>query len=228
MTANALTVSEKLILAAADLESGGTAPFAAEDLVVRAWELFPDTFGLAGYNDRSGQPRFPDSNRVFSEIMGSKPIRKRGLLQKVGRKKYTLTQSGRDFARLLATRGTDAPQKSGLSRDFKQDLRRLLGSRAVEKYTEGREDDITFYDACAFWGISPRSSAMNLAARTEHVRAMVETASTSLGGADEQLLKHGGEVLSRRDLERLETLQDFMQEKFKEELAVISARTDER
>lgn len=228
MTRSALTVAEKLILAAADLESAGTSAFSAEDLVVRAWELFPDTFGLAGYNDEAGLPRFPDSNRVFSEIMGSKPIRKRGLLQKVGTKKYSLTQSGRDFAGMLATRGTDAPEKAGLSRGSKQDLRRLLGSRAFEKYRDGREDEITFYDACAFWGISPRSSAMNLAARTEHVRAMVETANTSLRGKNEKLLKHGGQVLSKKDLENLEDLQTFMQERFKEELAVISARTDER
>jgi hypothetical protein len=90
-----LSVSEKLLLAAHTLEQQGKQLFSAEDLVVAAWRAFPLTFGLRGHADAAGTPAHPDSNRVFAEIMGSKPIRKKGLLVKTGTKMYSLTESGR-------------------------------------------------------------------------------------------------------------------------------------
>ena len=89
-----LSITEKLLLSALDLEENGRCPFSAEDLVVSAWKKFPDAFGLAGYRDTNSQLCYPDSYRVFAEIMGSKPIRKRGLLRKVGTKMYQLTEAG--------------------------------------------------------------------------------------------------------------------------------------
>jgi hypothetical protein len=93
--------TDKLVLAAVKLEKKGKKPFSAEDLVVSAWKLFPNSFGLAGNADEKGIPLYPDSNRVFVEIMGSKPIRKKGYLEKVGNKMYQLTQSGRNRADIL-------------------------------------------------------------------------------------------------------------------------------
>ena len=91
-----LTVHEKLLLAAADLDAEGKPRFSAEDLVVAAWRRDPEAFGLAGYPDEeTGRPRFPNSNRVFAEIMGSKPIRKQGLLMKAGTKMFAITEAGR-------------------------------------------------------------------------------------------------------------------------------------
>ncbi len=221
-----LTVSEKLILAAVDLEENQGPPFSAEDLVVRAWQMFPATFGLAGYNDEDGSPQYPDSNRVFSEIMGSKPIRKRGLIQKVGRKQYRLTESGREFAGLIGKRTEKGTEKATLSRETKREVKHLLGTRAFEKFRDGREESITFYDACAFWGISPRSSATNFSARREHVRAMIDLAFESLKGADEKALDHGGQALTDSDLRQLAELQDFMLTQFEAELSIIQGRKD--
>ena len=161
-----VTVHEKLLLAAANLEDAGRQPFTAEDLVVAAWELDPETFGLAGHNDADGRPAYPNSNRVFVEIMGSKPIRKQGLLSKAGTKKFRLTESGRQRVQELrsASNGAGnrpaADAKVSFDRDTSRKLQRLLKTRAVEKLRSGRRDDITFTDASSFWGISARSSAM--------------------------------------------------------------------
>ena len=220
------TVSDKLILAAASLEETKGQAFSAEDLVVKAWEMFPDTFGLPGYNNENGLPLYPDSNRVFSEIMGSKPIRKRGLIQKIGRKKYRLTESGREFASLILARTGNGPKKAGLSRDTKKELKRLLASRAYDKFKNGREEAITFYDACAFWGISPRSSAMNFTARREHVKTMIDLASESLHDDKKKELEHGGQAFSGSDIGKLNSLQDYMLNRFEDELNIIKSRAD--
>ena len=89
-----LSVSDKLLLAAHGIGGDVRRTFTAEELVVAAWRRFPDVFGLAGHPDERGLPLYPDSNRVFAETMGCKPIRKKGYLVKTGAKTYRLTEAG--------------------------------------------------------------------------------------------------------------------------------------
>lgn len=225
---NQLSVPEKLLLAAYELEERGRKPFSAEDLVVAAWKKFPDTFGLGGHKGEDSQLLYPDSNRVFAEIMGTKPIRKRGLLVKVGNKVYQLTETGREHARLLLSRLSISPiQKSGLARDIQRELKRLFTSRATEKYRNGRIPDITFYDACAFWGISPRSSAIEFNGRIANFNGILDVARRAI--QEKQVtFKHGGEVFSSNDLDDLNGIHHEMLKMFNKEINIISGRTDER
>src|SRR5579875_20937 len=97
---NELTVPGRILSCAAELDrERGT--FTAEDLVVRCWERFPDTFGLQGYADKH-----PDSNRVLTNIMGTKGMRGKGWLRKVGEKQYRLTSAGLSDGETLIERGT--------------------------------------------------------------------------------------------------------------------------
>ncbi|HWP60174.1 MAG TPA: hypothetical protein VNL14_19930 [Candidatus Acidoferrales bacterium] len=225
---DSLSISEKLLLAAYYLEESGRTPFSAEALVVAAWQNFPDAFGLAGHLDENGHLMYPDSNRVFAEIMGSKPIRKRGFLVKVGEKQYQLTEAGREHARLLAARSTrSSVEKAGLARETKEKLKRLLTSKAFEKFRNGRIEDLTFYDACAFWGISPRSSAIELHNQSGNLSAILEVSRKAVQ-RDAATLEHGGQVYSIRDLDDLLALHKEMQKKFAKEIEVIMERKDER
>ena len=97
-----LSIADKLLIAALDIEKAGKKEFSAEDLVVSAWKKFPDAFGLQGYLDENGKSIYPNSNRVYAEIMGSKPLRKRGLFQKVGNKMYKLTEAGHPYAKSVS------------------------------------------------------------------------------------------------------------------------------
>lgn len=224
---NGLSITDKLLLAAFDLEQRGHCPFSAEDLVVSAWQKFPDAFGLAGHRGDKGQLCYPDSNRVFAEIMGSKPIRKRGLLRKVATKMYQLTEGGREHAGLLLRRtGESRVEKAGLSREMEQQLKRLLCSKAGEKFRNRRLDDITFYDACIFWGISPRSSAIELEVRIANLKHAVESARNV---AQEKMVtfEHGGHAYSSRDLDTLLEVHEDLLERFAEQIAVIKTRTKE-
>jgi hypothetical protein len=216
-----LTVSEKLLVSAWRLENAGNRPFSAEDLVVAAWQAFPDAFGLAGYGSD-----YPDSNRVFVEIMGSKPIRSQGYLAKVGAKRYQLTEAGRQRAvRLLP--GSPPAAKADLSRDSARELRRLLASRAMQKYKADRVDDITFHDACSFWAISPRSSRKDVEARLANFSAIVTTGRGALAhGA--VTLEHNAQPVAPGDIRGLGELHDLLLRRFDEELSVIRERRDER
>jgi hypothetical protein len=222
-----LSVPDKLVLAAFDLEERGKRPFSAEDLVVEAWRKYPDAFGLSGHADQDGKPIYPDSNRVFAEIMGSKPIRKRGLLRKVGRKMYQLTEAGREYARVAARQGVGEVVKATVAREVKVELVRLLSSRAVEKARAGRFDDITFFDACTFWAISPGSSAMDLDGKIGNLQGIFKAVEES---AQNKVLslEHGGLLLRPDDLRLLRELHTDLMKRFGEELEIIHRRTDER
>jgi len=174
---NTLSIYEKLLLAAYDLEENGQSPFSAEDLVVSAWKKFPDAFGLAGYRGDDGRLLYPDSNRVYAEIMGSKPIRKKGLLVKVGKKLYKLTESGRIYANEILRKFSPSHiEKAGLSRKVEQELKRLFESKACLKFKNNRLDDITFYDACVFWRISPMSSAIEFEGNISNFMRVIKSA----------------------------------------------------
>lgn len=228
-----LSVREKLVLAAHLLEQDGHRPFTAEDLVVAAWTRFPATFGLRGYQDDDGKPKYPDSNRVFAEIMGSKPMRKLGLMAKVGEKMYELTETGRDLAEQIKmsvsnTSGSiDTEAKACLSRDVQRKLQQLLSSRAVQKVRSGETEALTFHDACVFWGITPQSSAMELSTRLEVTIGMIRVARRSLRDGTARF-HHRGDILSSDMLDSVEQTHGTLKSTFKTELDTIKKRTDER
>lgn len=225
---NKLSITEKLLLAAFELEKNGRRPFSAEDLVVSAWRKFPDAFGLAGYRDKSGSLIYPDSNRVFAEIMGSKPIRKRGFLKKVGTKMYQLTEGGREHARLFLTEiRQETIQKAALPRDIEEELKRLFGSKPVEKFRNNRIEEITFYDACSFWGISPRSSAIELEGRIANFEKVIELARNVVNDKM-ATFEHGSRAFGSQDLDSLLKIHLDLVQRFQEEIKIIQRRTDER
>src|SRR6266702_659470 len=124
-----LTVPERILGAAFALEAGGKTPFTAEDLVVSAWRLYKDTFGLQGYADQ-----YPDSNRVLTNIMGTKGLRGKGWIIKVGEKKYQLTEAGRAAAKGLSTDVSPSEERAGeLSREAITVLERLALSPPARK-----------------------------------------------------------------------------------------------
>lgn len=223
-----LSVWEKLLIAAFILEQSGKTPFSAEDLVVKAWQIFPDTFGLSGYLDANNIPKYPDSNRVFAEIMGSKPIRKYGLLKKVGAKMYQLTEAGRTEAmNLIQNNVSTQLKKTGLPREVKRELKRLLESSAVEKYKSAHKDELTFFDACMFWKISSRSSAVEFFNRTANVEKILKTAAAVLEDTG-KFFEHGRKTYTLSDLTLLLEVHKELLERFKDEIEIIKRRVDER
>jgi hypothetical protein len=222
----ALTVSDKLVLAANDLESKGKSSFTAEDLIVAAWQRYRDSFGLSGYPSEDGLPAYPDSNRVLVEIMGSKPLRQKGLLTKVGAKVYQLTESGKLRAKELSKSAEDVSfVRLTFDRRATDRLKGLLNSRALQKWREGRSEDITFYDACGFWGISPRSSANEFHAKVAGILTLLEAACQATSDKSASY-HHGSSGFDSDEISEALTMHDWLQTKFSRELAVIENRSD--
>ena len=218
-----LSLDKEVLLAASNLEQQGGSPFTAEELVVAAWREFPGSFGMEGL------PQYPDSNRVYTKLMGKKGLAGRGWLVKVSDKRYQLSEAGRLAAQaLMASATPQSASRALLSRDQKRLVERLLRSKAVAKVQENNTDALGFGDACSFWDISPRSNAHTLQARLGSVEAVIDTVAKTVLDQGELALTQGGRVIGPRDVELLESIHRILLTRFQGELDVIGRRQDER
>lgn len=92
-----LTVRQKILMAAVAM---GSDPenFSVEDLIVRSWKMFPESFSLRGF-----ERLYPDSNRVLAKLSGADGLCGLGWLEHTDQRTYRLSRKGRTVARTLAS-----------------------------------------------------------------------------------------------------------------------------
>jgi len=214
-----LSLDEKVLLAAADFE----AAFTAEDLVIAAWRKFRDSFSMEGH------PEYPDSNRVYTKLMGKKGLVGKGWLVKVSEKRYQLSEAGKIKAKTRSIPGVAGTGlRAVLNRDQKRILEKLLSSRVIVKLKGNEPETVGFHDACSFWDISPRSSASVLHARLGTVEAVIDTAEKAIREQGNLALSQGGTPVGTDEIETLRKAHRTLLERFKGDLDVIRQRQDER
>jgi hypothetical protein len=214
------TVPEKILLAADQLEKEGQSPFSAEALIVASWQKFPKTFGLKGYTDQ-----YPDSNKVLSSIMGAKGLASKGWLLKMGQKLYSLSREGRQVVRRLLNDGETTPAAAPvprLSREQEKFLLGLFGSSAVQKFEEGRKQELTFADACRFWNINENQHGEVLNSRLHQLRANLAEIDRALDRGPCEL--SNGRLVSLDDLALLSDIHAHLEERFSRHLTLLRNR----
>ena len=215
------TVPEKILLAADHLEKEGQSPFTAEALIVAAWQKFPRTFGLKGFTDQH-----PDSNKILSSLMGEKGLARRGWLVKMGQKLYALTRDGRQVIRRVMLQEEEAPvanQVQRLGRDEERFVQVLLDSTAVQKFEENRKAELTFADACRFWGITENMRQDVLDAKLQLVETHLADLDRQLADADAELST--GRVLTAGDVRVLSNIHRYMADRFERHLNLLRSRS---
>jgi hypothetical protein len=223
VTANVddFTVPEKILLAADHLDKQGQSPFSAEALIVASWQKFPKTFGLKGYAEL-----YPDSNKILSSIMGEKGLARRGWLVKMGQKLYALTREGRHVVRKV-TLEEDEPLTNGsllrLSREQEKFVQALLESSAVQKFEENRKGELTFADACRFWGITENTKGDALDSRLTQAQAQLAELDRVLADNDAEL--SSSRVLTAGDVRVLTNIHRYMEDRFDRHLNLLRSRS---
>jgi hypothetical protein len=218
------TVPEKILLAADQLEKQGQSPFSAEALIVASWQQYPRTFGLKGYADV-----YPDSNKVLSSIMGEKGLARRGWLVKMGQKLYALTRDGRQVVRRLLNEDAEpepAPATVQLNREQEKFVLALLDSTAQQKFDENRKMDLTFADACRFWGITENMRGDVLDARFGQFESSLSELDRTLAGGDAEL--SNGRALTAGDIRALTNIHRHMEDRFSRHLSLLRTRGGKR
>jgi hypothetical protein len=215
-----LTVPEKILMAAQQLEERGQSPFSAEALIVASWQKFPKTFGLKGYADQ-----YPDSNKVLSCIMGERGLTRRGWLCKMGQKLYSLTREGKAVV-LRLQNGGEPPSVGSLpairiSRDQEKILLGLFSSSAVQKFEEGLKEELTFADASRYWGTEElRGDA--LTTRLARIRATLADVERSLANSTAELTN--GRSVSKDDIVLLTAVHEYLEDRFARHLNLLRTR----
>lgn len=218
-----LTVSEKILLAAADLDKQGRTPFTAEDLIIAAWQQYPRTFGLKGYTEQ-----YPDSNKVLSSIMGERGLARKGWLIKMGQKLYALTREGRrEAARLRQEEEEPEPiQHVRLTREQEKFLMTLLNSTAVRKFEDNQKNDLAFADACRFWDISQNLKGEAVDERLNGIEQTLNTLEQELSQADAEL--GNGKLVTAGEIRVLRNIHRYMADRFDRVLSLLRSRAPKR
>lgn len=163
------TRPEKIIVAMYKLSKGTTQPCRYEDIVVKAFELFPEDFQLRGY------PSFPDSSDVHKPLYG--PLKKLGLVR-AANKMFSLTEKGltraKEFVRVI--NGNQSAKVERLTRDIVQEINRLKGTTAVRLFLASNGDKVLDTDFYAYLGATVRTERNDFLGRLHAVGEAVETA----------------------------------------------------
>src|SRR5580692_466696 len=136
---------EKILVAMFHLSHGTTKPLKYEDIVMRAFTMFPDEFALRGY------PKHPDSSDIHKPLYG--PLKRDGLVHSAN-KTFALTAQGIERGRTLVERAghklDEERDANRMTRDVETEVRRMLNSDAYRLYVEGRQERILDTDFFAF------------------------------------------------------------------------------
>jgi hypothetical protein len=217
------TLPEKILLAALQLEEMGQSPFSAEALIVTAWQKYPRTFGLKGYEEQ-----YPDSNKVLAGIMGEKGLPRRGWMSKVGQKLYSLTRDGRQVVRKLMEGEATPPLTARrvpdkLSREQDLLMQNLLASTAYQKLRQQRQNDWTFSEACRFWGMGERAGAAvdqrldELQKQLTEIERIVALGTIVLGN---------GHETTTHEVRQLYDLHSQLEQRFSRHLSLLKSRSE--
>src|SRR4051812_16563646 len=200
----------------------GQSPFSAEALIVASWQKFPKTFGLKGFAEQ-----YPDSNKILSSIMGEKGLARRGWLVKMGQKLYALTREGRQVVRRVMLQEEEHPTADAtsvkLNRDQERFLLNLLDSSAVQKFEESRKAELTFADACRFWGITENMKGEALDERLEEMNRVLTELDRVFADADAEM--SSGRVVSAGDIRVITIIHRYMEDRFDRPLNLLRRRT---
>jgi hypothetical protein len=223
-----LTVTQKVILAAHALEKQGQTPFSAESLIVECWKVSPQTFGLKGFASQH-----PDSNRVLAVIMGERGLARQGWLDKVGMKLYTLTERGRKEAERILN-GEEAPPKqkvdrnrpvaSGakMNRDVEKFVLRVNTTTAVRRFKTGAKLEITFRDACSFWGVADPTNLIEVRKAATTLPEELDRVKTLFTG--DTIVLSNGQQVSRDEVNLLADVHSYLAQQFARQLDISRGR----
>jgi len=161
---------EKIILAMNTLSGGTSRALRYEDIVVKAFEMFPEDFALRGY------PRYPDSSDIHKPLYG--PLKRAGHVL-AGNKQFRLTPKGLERARQLSTLEKKIEKTGGqrLSRDKEAEIQRIFQTEAFRLFFDNQGDSILDTDFYAYLGVTVRTPRNDFLGRLKTVEEAVNTAS---------------------------------------------------
>jgi hypothetical protein len=162
---------EKILVAMYSLTDGETRMLRYEDIVVKAFELFPDEFALRGY------PNFPDASDIHKPLYG--PLRRAGLIRRAN-KNFALTPKGIEVGKrlfdALNKKQVARPEPERMTRDKEAEIQRMADTTALRLMAEQQQNRILDTDFYTFLGCTVRTDRYDFLGRLKTVGDAIETA----------------------------------------------------
>ena len=160
---------QMILLAMYNVAGGTTKLSPYEDIVVCAWRLFPQEFGLRGYADQ-----YPDSSDLHKPLYG--PLKRDGYVR-VQNKKFGLTDHGLAVAEQMRHPGKTAQRTIGrVRRDQLIEIERLAKKPAIKLVQEEQADELLDTDLYDFFGVTVRTKPADFAGRVTTVDQAIDAA----------------------------------------------------
>jgi hypothetical protein len=158
-----------ILLAIHEVADGSTRLCAYEDIVVRAWKLFPQEFGLRGYVDQ-----YPDASDLHKPLYG--PLKRDGYVR-VQNKKFGLTERGVAIAEGLRRPEGEIHEGPGrVRRDQLIEIERLSKKPAVKLVQDEHANELLDTDLYDFYGVTVRTRPADFAGRVITVDQAIDAA----------------------------------------------------
>ena len=157
---------EKILRAIFEVADGTTRVCAYEDIVVQAWKMWPEEFGLRGYVHE-----YPDSSDLHKPLYG--PLKREGLVRS-SNKKFGLTERGLAVIERSRSGGPRLAGRGRLERDEKAEVLRLVDRPAVRMLPN--PDELLDTDLYDFYGVTVRTKPAEFAGRLKTVDAAIDAA----------------------------------------------------
>ena len=161
-----LNKPQKILAVMFDLSKGEPKPILYEDIVVAAFQRYPEDFQLRGY------PQYPDSSDIHKPLYKMKG---EGLVRSAN-KTFQLTERGLQAASQLVH--TASTNQDRLTKTEEAEINRILAGAAFRLFQEGKKDSILDTDFYEYLGVTVRTSRANCKGRiatVEHAIAAFET-----------------------------------------------------
>lgn len=211
----------QLLLSALECTAGDVRKtFTFEELLVKAWEKNPHSWGLRGFEEKH-----PDSERIHREVDSrggtGKGLVGLGLLEKVQTRVYRLTPKG------LAEASRISPERSGFrekaGRQLEEEISRILEHPCFQSWLQDPHKPQRFREAGSFWGIAPGTPEGAIKQRIQRVEDTLKAAQSFLAQRDvvEIATGRGHLLFEAADIERCMEFQRTMKLRFAAEFKVL-------
>lgn len=162
-----LSRGEKILLVLFELSERTRKSIRYEDIVVKAFETYPDDFHLKGY------PQYPESGDLVHKPLYD--YKKKGLIV-AGNKMFALTEKGLVAVEELkkAISGYAVNKSERVTRDIEREVHRITHTPGFGLFVKGHEDQIVDTDFYDYLGVTVRTPRNDFIGRLNTVSDVIK------------------------------------------------------
>lgn len=162
-----LSRGEKILLSLYELSGKTRRSVRYEDIVVKAFETYPDDFHLKGY------PQYPESGDLVHKPLYN--FKKKGLVV-AGNKMFALTEKGlvavEELKNIIA--GREVINSERIPRDVEKEVVRITNTPGFSLFAQGDTQQIVDTDFYDYLGVTVRTSRSDFIGRLNTLADVVE------------------------------------------------------